>query len=177
VAIHFTTDVLTFEVLGMLLVGTIECAAITGAFVAFIAALYASDVRGCNAAQLERILMADRRSTISVPCAVPLVARPAPWTYRFAWPEMVVLPLALIIAGAAYAFWILGVLSLAGYPLQRFDSAMYNGTIYVELVLILPIWLFLRMADIGVRLLSRLFRRGLRAAGPAGMLPASKSIR
>ena len=84
--------------------------------------------------------------------------------YRFLWPEMIVLPIVLIIAGGAYAFWFVGALSLAGYAHQRFDSAMYLGTINAEVVLILPIWLFLRAADLCVRLLRRPFRPG-RSAG------------
>jgi hypothetical protein len=95
--------------------------------------------------------------------------------YRFIWPEMIVLPIALIIAGGACVFWFLGDMSLAGYPHQRFDSAMYLGTINAEMVLVLPIWLFLRAADIGVRVLRWSFRSGIRASGPAGLRAASQS--
>ena len=93
--------------------------------------------------------------------------------YRFVWPELIVLPIALIIAGGVCAFWLIGDLSLAGYPHQRFDSAMAHGTINAEVVLVLPIWLFLRAADIGVRILSRLFRTDPRRSGSGGLRSAS----
>ena len=93
--------------------------------------------------------------------------------YRFIWPEMVALPIALIIAGGAYAFWIVGVLSLAGYQHQRFDSAIYEATVNAELVLVLPLWLFLRAMDLSVRYLSRLLRSDYRRSGSAGLRSAS----
>jgi hypothetical protein len=94
--------------------------------------------------------------------------------YRVGWPEKVVLPIAAIIAGGAFTVWIIGVLSLVGYSHQRFDSAMFVTAIKAELILILPIWLFLRAADIGVRVLSRLSRPSLRAVASAGLLPTAQ---
>ena len=93
--------------------------------------------------------------------------------YRFVWPELIVLPIALIIASGAVAFWFLGDLSLADYPHQRFDSAMAQGTISAEMVLVLPVWLFLRAADIAVRVLSRLFRTDPRRSASGGLRSAS----
>ena len=95
--------------------------------------------------------------------------------YRFGWPEMVVLPIAVIIAGGMCAFWIIGVLSLVGLSHQRFDSAMFYGAIEVELILMLPIWLFLRTADIGVKVLNRLFRPALGSAVSTRLRPSSQS--
>lgn len=97
---------------------------------------------------------------------------PSNW-YRFVWPEIIALPIALIIASGAYAFWTIAVLSLAGDAHQRFDSAMMDGTIKAVLVLVVPIWLLLRGADIGVRVLSRLLRTDPRRTDPAGLHPAS----
>jgi len=96
--------------------------------------------------------------------------------YRFGWPEMVVLPIAVIIAGGMCAFWIIGVLSLVGLSHQRFDSAMFNGVIEAELILMLPIWLFLRTADIGVKILNWLFKPALRSAVSAGLRPTSQNM-
>jgi len=96
--------------------------------------------------------------------------------YRFGWPEMVVLPIAAIIAGAVCTCWIIGVVSLVGYSHQRFDSAMFHAAINAEAILILPTWLFLRTADIGVRVLSRVFRPGLHAAVSTGLVPSSQSM-
>ena len=102
--------------------------------------------------------------------------RTQPNWYRFRWPEMVVLPIAVIIAGGMCAFWIVGALSLVGLSHQRFDSAMFNGAIEVELILMLPIWLFLRTADIGVKVLNRLFRPALRTAVSARLQLSSQSV-
>ena len=97
--------------------------------------------------------------------------------YRFGWPEMVVLPIMAIIAVGVLALWGIGVLSLMGYSHQRFDSAMVHVAINTEVILMLPVWLFLRTADIGVRVLSRLFRPDLGAAVTAGLRPSSQGIR
>ena len=99
--------------------------------------------------------------------------RSQPKWYRFLWPELLVLPIALILAGGAYGIWIVGANSLAGFPHQRFDDAMVQGTLQAELVLVLPIWLFLRGADIGARMLRRLFRPGLPASSPGGLRTTS----
>ena len=91
---------------------------------------------------------------------------PSKW-YRLGWPEKVVLPIVVTIAVGVFTLWIMGVLSLAGYSHQRFDSTMVGVAIKCELLLALPVWLFLRGADAGVRVLSRVFRRRLRDAVPA----------
>ena len=98
--------------------------------------------------------------------------RPSKWK-RLGWPEMVVLPLVVTIAVGVLALWIVGVLLLAGYSHQRFDGAMVHVAINCELLLALPVWLLLRGAAIGVRVLSRLFRPGLHAAVPAEWSPSS----
>ena len=81
VAIPLSTDVLTFGVLGTLLVGTVECAAVAGAFAAFAAALYGNGVRGGNAATFERILKTGRLSTLAGARDVPIAEWPARWAY------------------------------------------------------------------------------------------------
>lgn len=96
---------------------------------------------------------------------------PSKW-YRLVWPEVIALPIALIFAGGAYAFWNIAVLSLAGNVHQRFDSMMIDGTIKAVLLLVVPIWLLLRGADIGVRILSRSYRTDPRRFAPAGLPPA-----
>lgn len=80
VAIPFTSDVLTFGTIGTLLVGTVECAFIAGAFAALGAALYGKGVGGGSTAQFEHILQAGRRSAVSF--SVP----PTDWPGRWAYP-------------------------------------------------------------------------------------------
>ena len=94
-------------------------------------------------------------------------------SYRLGWPEMVVLPIVVTIAVGVFTLWIMGVLSLAGYSHQRFDIAMVGVAIKCELLLALPVWLLLRGAAVGVRVLSRLFRPGRRIAVSAVLLPSS----
>ena len=81
VAIPFTTDVLTFGVIGTLLVGAVECAVIAGGFAALGAALFANGVHARSTARLERMLIAGRRSAEGDPPAVPLAEWPARWAY------------------------------------------------------------------------------------------------
>jgi hypothetical protein len=81
VAIPFTTDVLTFGVIGTLLVGAVECAVIAGGFAALGAALFANGVHARRTARLERVLIAGRRSAEAGPRAVPLAEWPARWAY------------------------------------------------------------------------------------------------
>lgn len=81
VAIPFTSDVLTFGVIGTLLVGAVECAVIAGGFAALAAAIFANGVRGRSSAQFERILRAGRRSAVVPPRDVPLAEWPPRWAY------------------------------------------------------------------------------------------------
>jgi hypothetical protein len=92
VAIPFTTDVLTFGVVGTLLVGAVECAVIAGGFAALGAALFANGVRGRSTARFERILVAGRRSAVAVPRDVPLAEWPARWAYPVQTSEPPLLP-------------------------------------------------------------------------------------
>lgn len=62
VAIPFTTDVLTFGTIGTLIVGTVECAVIAGAFGAFAAALYGQGTLRGNTAGLDRTFATNRLS-------------------------------------------------------------------------------------------------------------------
>ncbi len=55
VAIPFTADVLTFGIIGTLVIGTIECAAIGGGLGAFAAALYGHGVLRGNMTRLTRV--------------------------------------------------------------------------------------------------------------------------
>ena len=90
VAIPFSTDVLTFGVIGTLLVGAVECAVLAGGFAALAAALYGDGVRGGSGSQFERILAASRRSAVAGLPDVPL----AEWPRRGAYPvQTAVLPL------------------------------------------------------------------------------------
>ena len=82
VAIPLSDDILTFGVIGTLLVTAVECAVIAGAFAAFAAALYGSGVRvGGGSAQFERILTAGRRSAVATPRDIPLADWPRRWAY------------------------------------------------------------------------------------------------
>jgi len=82
VAIPLSDDILTFGVIGTLLVAAVQCAVIAGAFAAFAAALYGSGVRvGGGSAQFERILTAGRQSAVAAPRDIPLADWPRRWGY------------------------------------------------------------------------------------------------
>lgn len=82
VAIPLSDDILTFGVIGTLLVAAVECAVVAGAFAAFAAALYGSGVRvGGGSAQFERILTAVRQSAVAAPRDIPLTDWPRRWGY------------------------------------------------------------------------------------------------
>ena len=91
VAIPFSTDVLTFGVIGTLLVGSVECAVLAGGFAALAAALYGEGVRShSSSVQFGRILTAGRSSAVAGLPDVPL----AEWPRRGAYPvQTAVLPL------------------------------------------------------------------------------------
>jgi len=92
---------------------------------------------------------------------------------RLVWADKVVLVMALLIAGAALLCWILGIIGLEGRSHLRFDSAMCDWTIEAELMLVPPVWLFLRLTDFGARALVRWLRSSLRRLGSGGLqLPA-----
>ena len=79
VAIPFTSDVLTFGVVGTLLVGAVECAVIAGGFAALAAAIFANGVPGRNSAQFEGVLTAGRRSAATGLPGIPLTDWPVSW--------------------------------------------------------------------------------------------------
>jgi hypothetical protein len=60
-AMPLTTEILTFGVLGTMIVAAVECAAIGGGFGALAAALYGKGVRRNSAPGLERTFAAERR--------------------------------------------------------------------------------------------------------------------
>ena len=80
---------------------------------------------------------------------------------RLVWADKVALVLALLIAGIASLCWIVGIIGLGGLPHLRFDSAMFDGAVKAEWMLVLPIWALLRVADFGARALVRWLRSSL----------------
>lgn len=92
---------------------------------------------------------------------------------RLVWADKVVLLMALFIAGAAILCWIIEVVGLEGRPHLRFDSAMIDWTVKTELMLLPPLWLFLRVTDFGARAVGRWLRSGPHRVGSGGLqLPA-----
>jgi hypothetical protein len=85
------------------------------------------------------------------------------------WADKVVLFLALFIAGGAYLCWAIGILGLEGLPHSRFDNAMVDWTVSAELMLIPPLWLFLRLLDFGARRLGRWLSSDLGRVGSGGL--------
>ena len=81
--------------------------------------------------------------------------------FRLIWADKVVLLLALFIAGAAFLFWISGMVGLAGHPHLRFDKAMTEWTVEAEFMLIAPLWLLLRVVDFAARALVLALRLSL----------------
>ena len=81
--------------------------------------------------------------------------------FRLLWADKVVLLVAFLIAGAAFLFWISGVVGLAGYPHPRFDKAMTQWTVEAEFMLIAPLWLLLRLIDFAARALVLTLRSSL----------------
>jgi hypothetical protein len=96
VAIPLTTDILTFGVIGTLVVASIECAVIAGGFAALAAALFSRGARNHGAAQFEHILLAGRRSAASFPRSIPLSELPSAWTSPIQTPQR---PIAQISDG------------------------------------------------------------------------------
>ena len=84
--------------------------------------------------------------------------------FRLIWADKLALLLAFFIAGAAFLFWIVGVVGLEGHPQLRFDNAMINWTFQAEVALVPTTWLLLRAMDIGARALVRFLRSSLRRA-------------
>jgi hypothetical protein len=85
------------------------------------------------------------------------------------WADKVVLLMALFIAAGALLCWVIGIVSLDGRPHLRFDSAMIDWTTQTELMLVPPLWLFLRGMDFGARALGRWLRSSLRGFGSGGL--------
>jgi hypothetical protein len=88
---------------------------------------------------------------------------------RLVWADKIVLMTALFIAGAAFICWILGIVGLEGLPHPRFDSSMIDWTIKAELMLVVPLWLFLRLMDFGAKALGRWVRSGPGRVGSGGL--------
>jgi len=83
VAIPFTSDVLTFGVVGTLIVATVESAVIAGAFGAFAAALYGRNVRRGTSPILGRAQSPGKRAIKGGwrDGDIPLSDWPGAWTY------------------------------------------------------------------------------------------------
>jgi hypothetical protein len=75
--------------------------------------------------------------------------------YRLFLADKVALLIASIIAAAVLFFWLLGIAALWGRPQFRFDHAMIVWMIEAELMIVLPTWLLLRIANIAARLTNR----------------------
>ncbi len=67
------------------------------------------------------------------------------------WADKIVLLMALLAAGAAFLFWILGIVGVDWRPSLMFDTAMIDRTIKAVLLLIVPLWLVLRILSFGAR--------------------------
>ena len=91
---------------------------------------------------------------------------------RFIWADKIALLMVLFIAGSAVLFWAVGVVGLEGRPHPRLDSAMIDWTINAELMLVPPIWLFLRVVDFSARALGRLLRSSLGRISGGLRIPA-----
>jgi len=85
--------------------------------------------------------------------------------FRLIWADKLALLLAFFIAGTAFLFWISGIVGLAGYSNLRFDGAMVDWTLKAETLLVPPTWVFLRVMDLGARILVRRLRSGLGRSG------------
>jgi len=83
VAIPLTKDVLTFGVIGTLIVGAVECAVVAGAFGVLAAALYGQGVLRGNATGLAHTLATGRQSAGADwrEGDVPLSEWPARWSF------------------------------------------------------------------------------------------------
>ena len=80
---------------------------------------------------------------------------------KLVWADKVALALALLIAGIMVLCWIVGIIGLGGLPHLRFDSAMFDGAVKAEWMLVLPTWAFLRVVDFSARALVRWLRSSL----------------
>jgi hypothetical protein len=80
---------------------------------------------------------------------------------RLIWADKIGLVLAILVAGVVLVCWIVGIIGLDGRPHLRFDSAMFDGAVKAEWMLVLPIWAFLRVMDFGARALVRWLRSTL----------------
>ena len=86
--------------------------------------------------------------------------------FRLVWADKLALLLACFIAGTAFLFWISGTVGLEGYSNPRFDGAMIDWTLKAELLLVPPMWLLLRVIDIGAKALARVLRSSLGRVRP-----------
>jgi hypothetical protein len=83
VAIPLTSDVLTFGIIGTLIVGAVECAVVAGAFGALAAALYGRGVLRGNTTGLVGTLATDRLPEVADwrEGDIPLTEWPARWSF------------------------------------------------------------------------------------------------
>ena len=81
-----------------------------------------------------------------------------PKRHLLVWADKLVLLVALLIAGTALLCWVLGIIGLEGRSNPRFDGAIIDWTVSAELMLIVPLWLFLRILDFGAKALGRWLR-------------------
>jgi hypothetical protein len=88
---------------------------------------------------------------------------------RLVWADKVVLLMALFIAAGAFLCWIIGIVGLEGRSHLRFDGAMFDWAIKAELILVPPLWLFLRLMDFGAKALGRRLRSSLGHIGSGGL--------
>ena len=83
-----------------------------------------------------------------------------PGRNKLIWSDRIALSMALLIAGAAFFCWVVGIVGLNGLPHLRFDGAMLDIMVKTEVLLIPPIWLFMRCMGRGARVLGRWLRTG-----------------
>jgi len=98
--------------------------------------------------------------------------------YHLNWADKLALSIALIIAGSAAFFWILGIIGLWGTSPLRFDYAVADWTIQIELVIVPLTWIILRGLDFaaGAVVRSRYSSRRERSdvPGPAFATPGTR---
>jgi hypothetical protein len=96
---------------------------------------------------------------------------------RLVWADKVALLLALLVVGVMFVCWIVGIIGLEGRPHLRFDSAMFDGAVKAEWMVVLPIWVFLRVMDFGAKALVRWLRSSLGRVRSGGLrLPSYSGV-
>ncbi|HEY0281730.1 MAG TPA: hypothetical protein VGC27_03795 [Rhizomicrobium sp.] len=85
------------------------------------------------------------------------------------WADKIALFMALLVAAGALLCWAIGIVGLDGRSHSRFDSAVFNWTVDVEAMLVLPLWLFLRIVDFIARALGRWLQIGSHRDSSGGL--------